>query len=90
LGTVIRWHRAGFRSFWRWKSRCSGRPKPPLEIGSHFGVIVSQKLVAQGVPLIGAAGGLIISRRSRAAISRSCGWNASMEWAWSALNMNGC
>jgi hypothetical protein len=25
--TVIRWHRAGFRSFWRWKSRCrSGRP----------------------------------------------------------------
>ena len=26
--TVIRWHRAGFRLFWRWKSRCrSGRPK---------------------------------------------------------------
>jgi hypothetical protein len=31
--TVIHWHRAGFRSFWRWKSgRCSGRPKVPLEI----------------------------------------------------------
>jgi transposase InsO family protein len=31
--TVIRWHRAGFRSFWRWKSRQrSGRPKVPLEI----------------------------------------------------------
>ena len=31
--TVIRWHRAGFRSFWRWKSRCrGGRPKVPLEI----------------------------------------------------------
>ena len=29
--TVIRWHRAGFRSFWRWKSRCrGGRPKVPL------------------------------------------------------------
>src|SRR6476469_3174512 len=26
-GTVVRWHRAGFRSFWRWKSRRrGGRP----------------------------------------------------------------
>ena len=31
--TVIRWHRAGFRWFWRWKSRCrGGRPKVALEI----------------------------------------------------------
>src|SRR5690242_21481162 len=31
--TVIRWHRAGFRSFWRWKSRRRpGRPKVPLEV----------------------------------------------------------
>jgi hypothetical protein len=30
---VIRWHRAGFRSFWRWKSRIrGGRPKVALEI----------------------------------------------------------
>jgi transposase InsO family protein len=31
--TVIRWHRAGFRSYWRWKSgrRC-GRPTVPVEI----------------------------------------------------------
>jgi transposase InsO family protein len=31
--TVIRWHRAGFRSYWRWKSRrrC-GRPTVPSEI----------------------------------------------------------
>src|SRR5580765_3208860 len=32
--TVIRWHRAGFRSYWRWKSRHrGGRPTVPLEIG---------------------------------------------------------
>jgi Integrase core domain len=31
--TVIRWHRAGFRSYWRWKSRrLGGRPTVPLEI----------------------------------------------------------
>jgi transposase InsO family protein len=30
--TVVRWHRAGFRSFWRWKSRRrGGRPSVPLE-----------------------------------------------------------
>src|SRR5258708_25567824 len=30
--TVIRWHRAGFRAYWRWKSRRrGGRRKTPLE-----------------------------------------------------------
>jgi hypothetical protein len=31
--TVIRWHRAGFRAYWRWKSRLrGGRPKAPADI----------------------------------------------------------
>jgi transposase InsO family protein len=31
--TVIRWHRRGFRAFWRWKSRSrGGRPAIPSEI----------------------------------------------------------
>jgi hypothetical protein len=31
--TVIRWHRAGFRLFWRWKSRRrGGGPKVTLEM----------------------------------------------------------
>ena len=31
--TVIKWHRAGFRSYWRWKWRPrGGRPTVPLEI----------------------------------------------------------
>ena len=31
--TVIRWHRSGFRQFWRWKSRSRrGRPKVPSDI----------------------------------------------------------
>jgi len=31
--TILRWHRAGFRAFWRWKARRRrGRPKVPSEI----------------------------------------------------------
>ena len=32
-GTIIRWHRAGFRLYWRWKSRAlGGGPKVPIEL----------------------------------------------------------
>jgi hypothetical protein len=31
--TVIRWHRGGFRGYWRWKSRArGGRPRPAADI----------------------------------------------------------
>jgi hypothetical protein len=31
--TVIRWHRAGFRAYWRWKSRShGGRPRTSAEV----------------------------------------------------------
>jgi hypothetical protein len=31
--TVIRWHRSGFKAYWRWKSRSrGGRPKVALEV----------------------------------------------------------
>jgi len=30
--TVVRWHRAGFRAYWRWKSRRrGGRPATPVD-----------------------------------------------------------
>ena len=33
--TIVRWHRAGFRSYWRWKSRSrGGRPEAPVEVRS--------------------------------------------------------
>jgi transposase InsO family protein len=36
--TVIRWHRAGFRAYWRWKSRPrGGRPTTPAEIRQLIG-----------------------------------------------------
>jgi hypothetical protein len=36
--TLVRWHRAGFRSYWRWKSRSAGgRPQidPELRVRIH-------------------------------------------------------
>jgi len=30
--TLIRWHREGFRLFWRWKSRAAGRPPIPADL----------------------------------------------------------
>ena len=30
--TLVRWHRAGFRLFWRWKSRHAGRPPLPKNL----------------------------------------------------------
>ena len=31
--TVVRWHRAGLRRYWRWKSRCmGGQPQIPAEL----------------------------------------------------------
>ena len=30
--TLIRWHRKGFRLFWKWKSKPTGRPRVPVEV----------------------------------------------------------
>ena len=31
--TVVRWHRDGFRLYWRWKSRANGgRPRMPADV----------------------------------------------------------
>ena len=30
--TLIRWHRKGFRFFWKWKSQPPGRPRVPAEL----------------------------------------------------------
>ena len=30
--SLIRWHRKGFRLFWKWKSRATGRPRVPIDL----------------------------------------------------------
>ena len=35
--TVVSWHRAGFRLFWRWKSRPAAGPRSALRFACSFG-----------------------------------------------------
>jgi len=35
--TLLRWHRQGFRLFWRWKSRTAGRPRLPHNLQALIG-----------------------------------------------------
>jgi putative transposase len=35
--TLVRWHRQGFRLFWRWQSRRRGRPRVPAEVRRLIG-----------------------------------------------------
>ena len=44
--TLILWHRAGFRLFWKWKSR-SGCPPIPIELRKLI------KQMAKNIPLLG-------------------------------------
>src|SRR5947209_2312753 len=47
--TLVRWHRAGFGSYWRWKSRTrGGRP----QVDTHLRTLIQQMSLAN--PLWGA------------------------------------
>jgi len=39
--TLVRWHRAGFRLFWKWKSR-PGRPPIPAELRQLIGRMAAE------------------------------------------------
>jgi putative transposase len=46
--TLIRWHRKGFRLFWKWKSR-PGRPRIPQELRQLIAKMVrKQSLMGRG------------------------------------------
>jgi transposase InsO family protein len=51
--TVVRWHRAGFKAFWRWKSRRLGRPTTEPEIRELIRRMASENLT-WGAPRIHA------------------------------------
>src|ERR1700752_504084 len=42
--TLIRWHRKGFRLFWRWKSKLSGRPGFPKNLRQMIRQIAAENV----------------------------------------------
>ena len=51
--TLVRWHRAGFRCYWRWKSRpVGGRPQIERELRARF--LACELLARSDVPQCGA------------------------------------
>src|SRR5258708_24524119 len=75
--TVIRWHRTGFRLYWRWKSRsCGGRPKIPGEIRRLIREMslanrlwgaprIHRQLLQLGIEVAQSAGAQYMTRRWR-------------------------
>jgi putative transposase len=45
--TVIKWHRKGFRIYWRWRSSCPGRPK----IGDEVRDLIRRMSIANPLAL---------------------------------------
>jgi hypothetical protein len=64
--TILRWHRAGFKAFWRWKSRNrAGRPK--LEGNSGEALSISLSLLA------------LTTRRCKPSVRAGIGTNRSVR-----------
>jgi hypothetical protein len=81
--TVLRWHRSGFRAYWRWKSRsCGGRPKTPVDIRQLIREMsdanplwgaprIHGELLKLGTPLIPACCLIQLCKRQRR-VTRKC------------------
>jgi hypothetical protein len=52
--TVVRWHRQGFRYFWRWKSGGGkpGRPTIPREVITLIGKRCHFRLITDSLTLL--------------------------------------
>src|SRR5215813_3021738 len=69
--TVVRWHRAGLRRYWRWKSGCvGGRPQIPAELRAFVtagSAVPALRQTASATPIVFAiasdpiGGGLVAS-----------------------------
>ena len=69
--TVIRWHRQGFRLYWRWKSRRKGgRPRVDAEIRSLIRRMSAQNVTTWGAPRIQAELALLGHEVSQATVAK--------------------
>lgn len=73
--TVVRWHRAGFRLLWRWKSK-GGRPSTQPDLRSLITRIAGDNPL-WGVPRIQAELAMLGHRVARATIAKYAGRSGS-------------
>jgi putative transposase len=89
--TVIRWHRAGFRLYWRWRSRRgAGRPRISEEIRSHIHRLAAEN-ARWGAPRIHGELlklGFDVSERSVARYLRRLPRRGDAAGRWSAFLAN--
>ena len=85
--TVVRWHRAGFRLFWRWKSR-GGRPGTPRDVRDLVRRMASENPL-WGVPRIQAELAMLGHRLARATISKYVGYRPTRSPTWRAFMVGG-
>jgi putative transposase len=85
--TVVKWHRKGFRIYWRWRSRCPGRPKTSGEVRDLIRRIsianplwgaprIHGELLKLGIEVSQATVGRYLPRRSK---SPSPTWRAFLR-----------
>jgi len=89
--TLIRWHRKGFRFFWRWRSRAPGRPPLPSDV-QHLIAAMARANVTWGEERIAAELrlklGLSVSPRTVRKYLASGGPAKDSGQRWSAFVRN--
>jgi len=83
--TVVDWHRAGFRLFWKWQSRaCAGRPKATAEIRALIHRLAEEN-ATWGAPRIHGELqklGFVVSERTVARYLQRVGRRGDCSKAW--------
>ena len=78
--TVVRWHRGGFRAYWRWKSGSrGGRPGTPTEIRQ----LIRRMSIATPVPIENSNSAILMvqSAKNRAGSNTAAGLNCARDWS---------
>lgn len=85
-GTVVKWHREGFRLYWRWKSR-GGRPGVRHDVRALVRRIAAENPL-WGVPRIQAELALLGHRLARATVAKYIGRSSPTSPTWRTFIQN--
>jgi len=89
--TVVAWHRAGFRLFWKWQSRArAGRPKATAEIRALIGCLAAEN-PTWGAPRIHGELqklGFVVCERTIARYLQRVGHRSNPDKSWLTFLIN--